>query len=54
VREIRPAEIIELEHRLADRLSSKVTVEFRGGRGALHIDYGSVEDLEKIYRKLMG
>jgi hypothetical protein len=54
VREIRPAEIIELEHRLADRLSSKVRVEFRGGRGALHIDYGSVEALEKIYRKLMG
>jgi len=54
VREIRPAEIIELEHRLADRIGSKVKVEFRAGRGALHIDYASVEDLEKIYRKLMG
>ncbi len=54
VREIRPAEVIELEHRLADRLNSKVRVEFRSGRGALHIDYGSIEDLEKIYRKLMG
>ena len=53
-REVRPAEIIELEHRLADRLNSRVTVEFRSGRGALRIDYGSVEDLEKIYRKLMG
>ena len=54
VREVRPAEIIELEHRLRDRLDTKVTVEFRGGRGALHIDYSSVEDLEKVYRKLMG
>ena len=53
-REVRPAEIIELEQRLADRLNSKVTVEFHAGRGALHIDYGSVEDLEKLYRKLMG
>ena len=54
VREVRPAEIIELEHRLRDRLETKVTVEFRDGRGALHIDYSSVEDLEKVYRKLMG
>jgi ParB family transcriptional regulator, chromosome partitioning protein len=53
LREIRPAEIIELEQRLADRLTARVKVEFKGGRGALHIDYGSVEDLEKIYRKLM-
>lgn len=53
VREVRPAEIIELEHRLADRIGTKVKVEFRGGRGALHIDYASVEDLEKIYRRLM-
>ncbi len=54
VREIRPAEIIELEHRLADRLGSKVKVEFRSGHGTLHIGYSSVEDLEKIYRRLMG
>lgn len=54
VREIRPAEIIELEHRLADRLGSKVKVEFRSGHGVLHIAYSSVEDLEKIYRRLMG
>ena len=53
IREIRPAEIIELEHRLAERLNSKVTVDFGGGRGALHIAYGSLEELEKIYRKLM-
>ena len=54
VREVRPAEVIELEHRLRDRLDTKVTVEFRDGRGALHIDYRTVEDLEKLYRKLIG
>jgi ParB family chromosome partitioning protein len=53
LREVRPAEIIELEHRLAERLNARVKVELKGGRGALHIDYGSLEDLEKIYRKLM-
>lgn len=53
VREIRPAEIIELEMRLADRLGSKVKVNFRNGRGALRIDYRSLEELERIYRRLM-
>lgn len=54
LREVRPAEIIELEHRLAERLGSKVKVDFRGGRGALRIDYRDLEDLERIYRRLMG
>ena len=54
VREVRPAEIVELEMRLADRLGSPIKVEFRNGRGAVHIRYGSLEELEKIYRRLMG
>lgn len=53
-REVRPVEIIELEMRLADRLGSKVKVDFKSGRGAMHIDYRSLEDLEKLYRRLMG
>jgi ParB family chromosome partitioning protein len=53
IREVRPAEIIELEMRLAERLGSKVRVDFRQGRGALRIDYRSLEELEKIYRRLM-
>ncbi|CAN5685158.1 MAG: ParB/RepB/Spo0J family partition protein [Actinobacteria bacterium] len=52
-REVRPAEIIELEMRLADRLDSRVKVEFKSGRGAVHIDYRSLEDLERLYRRLM-
>ena len=54
VREVRPAEIIELEMRLADRLGSKVKVDFKGGRGAMQIDFGSLEELERLYRRLMG
>ena len=54
LREVRPAEIIELEMRLADRLGSKVKVDFNSGRGAMHIDYRSLEDLERLYRRLMG
>jgi ParB family chromosome partitioning protein len=54
LREVRPAEIIELEHRLANRLGSKVKVDFRQGHGSLRIDYRDLEDLERIYRRLMG
>lgn len=54
IREVRPAEIVELELRLADRLGAPIKVEFRNGRGAVHIKYGSLEELEKLYRRLMG
>jgi ParB family chromosome partitioning protein len=53
IREIRPAEIVELEMRLADRLNSPIKVEFRNGKGTVRIKYGSLEELEKLYRKLM-
>lgn len=53
-REVRSAEIIELEMRLADRLGSKVKVNFKSGRGAMRIDFGSLEELERLYRRLMG
>lgn len=53
LREIRPAEIVELEMRLADHLGNPIKVEFRGGKGTVKIKYGSLEELEKLYRKLM-
>ena len=51
----RPAEIIALEERLADRLGSPVKIQYgsRGG-GRLVIRFGSVDDLERIYRELGG
>ncbi|MEX0825790.1 MAG: ParB/RepB/Spo0J family partition protein [Acidimicrobiia bacterium] len=49
----RPAEIIALEERLTDRLGSSVTIQYgRGGGGRLTIRFGSVDDLERIYREL--
>jgi ParB family transcriptional regulator, chromosome partitioning protein len=52
VRQIRPVEIIELEKRLADRLGSKVKIDYRTGRGKVEIRFGSLADLERIYRIL--
>ena len=50
--EMRPAAIIELEERLSERLGTKVTIKARGDGGQMVIRYGSLEDLEQIYRQL--
>jgi hypothetical protein len=51
---MRPAAIIELEERLAERLATDVTITPRGDGGRMVIRYGSLEDLERIYRQLFG
>lgn len=50
VREVRPVQIIELERRLADHLGAKVKISFRNEKGKVEIRFGSVEELERIYR----
>ena len=52
VKELRPVEIIELEKRLSDRLGSKVKINYRNQKGKVEIRFGSLKDLEKIYRTL--
>lgn len=52
VKELRPVEIIELEKRLGDRLGSKVKISYRNQKGKVEIKFGSLEDLERIYRTL--
>lgn len=52
VTQVRPVEIIELEKRLADRLGSRVKIEYRNKKGKVEIRFGSLEDLERIYRIL--
>jgi ParB family chromosome partitioning protein len=52
VRQIRPVEIIELEKRLSDRLGSRVKINYRTGKGKVEIRFGSLEELERIYRTL--
>ncbi len=50
--EMRPAAIIELEERLSERLGTTVKINPRGDGGQMVIRYGSLEDLEQIYRHL--
>jgi ParB family chromosome partitioning protein len=55
VRRQRPAEILELEERLAERLESPVRIDYgRRGGGRLVITFASVDELERIYRSLSG
>jgi ParB family transcriptional regulator, chromosome partitioning protein len=51
VREVRPVEIIELEHRLTEQLGSKVNIRYRREKGRIEIDFSSLDDLERIYRR---
>ena len=50
VTEIRPVEIVELERRLSDHLGAKVRISYRNQRGRIEIRFGSVSELERIYR----
>jgi ParB family transcriptional regulator, chromosome partitioning protein len=50
VREVRPVEIVELEHRLTDQLGTKVKIDYRNKKGKIEIGFGSLDDLERLYR----
>lgn len=52
VTQVRPVEIIELEKRLAERLGSRVKISYKNQKGKVEIRFGSLEDLERIYRVL--
>jgi ParB family chromosome partitioning protein len=49
---VRDASIIELEERLSERLGTTVKIQPKGDGGRLVIRYGSLDDLERIYRAL--
>lgn len=51
VREVRPVEIIELEHRLTDQLGTRVRIKYRKEKGRVEIDFASLDALERIYRR---
>lgn len=51
IREVRPVEIIELEQRLMDQVGSKVQISYRNHKGKVQIDFDSLEELERIYRR---
>jgi ParB family chromosome partitioning protein len=50
VRQLRPVEIIELEKRLGDRLGAAVKIAYRNEKGKVEIRFGSLAELERLYR----
>ncbi len=51
----RPAEILALEERLAARLDVPVAIDYgKRGRGKVTVRFGSLDELERIYRVLFG
>jgi ParB family chromosome partitioning protein len=50
----RPAELISLEERLAERLDAKVNINFNGKNGKVVLNFTSLEELERIYRAMFG
>ena len=50
VRQLRPVEIIELESRLTEKLGAAVKISYHNEKGKVEIRFGSVEELERLYR----
>ncbi|MDH5522003.1 MAG: chromosome partitioning protein ParB, partial [Acidimicrobiia bacterium] len=50
IREVRPVEIIELENRLTEQLGTRVRIQYRNRKGKIEIGFGSLDDLERLYR----
>ena len=44
--------VVEIEDKLRDSLGTKVSVDYRRGRGSIKIDFYSDEDLERIVEKI--
>jgi ParB family chromosome partitioning protein len=53
-RRLRPPGLLELEELLADHLDTRVKVSMAGanGRGKVVVEFGGLEDLERIYRAM--
>lgn len=51
---LRPPGLLELEELLADHLDTRVSVTMTARRGKVVIDFANLEDLERIYRRIMG
>lgn len=50
IHEVRPVEIIELEHRLTEQLGTKVKIQYKNKKGRIEIGFASLDDLERLYR----
>jgi ParB family transcriptional regulator, chromosome partitioning protein len=52
--QLRPPGLLELEQLLADRLDTRVSVQMGAKRGKVAIEFADLEDLERIYRRIIG
>lgn len=50
----RPAALLELEELLGDHLATRVRASSSSGKGKLTIEYADLEDLNRIYRAMVG
>jgi len=46
--------VLELEELLSDHLATRVKVDLRKTRGKLMVEFATLEDLERIYRAMLG
>jgi len=51
---LRPAGLLELEELLARHLDTRVSVQMTAKKGRVGIDFADLEDLERIYRRIIG
>jgi ParB family chromosome partitioning protein len=51
---LRPPGVHDLEELLEDRLNTRVKVDMGGKRGRLVIEFATLDDLERIYRVIIG
>ena len=54
VRSLRPPGVHDLEELLEERLNTRVKVDMGGKRGKLVIEFATLDDLERIYRVIIG
>lgn len=50
IRRLRPPGLLELEQLLSNHLDTRVKVEMGSKKGRVVVEFGSLEDLERIYR----
>ncbi len=49
---VRPAEIVELETRLANQLDLPVSISYRDQKGSVKVSFNSIDDLQRVFSKL--
>lgn len=50
---LRPPGLLELEELLAEHLDTRVSITMTAKRGKVQIDFANLEDLERIYRRII-